>query len=600
MSTYDVAATGWLPPVAQIRRADMGSLRIAVSRARHLVAEAEAVTRAVAAARTDPEWAGKAGADAAARHTELVAMGHILRSSLDDLADGIAAAAQGAEDAQDTLRRADLLAHQHGYVVDDSGCARPITVMTAPTTSPGSTGPTTSPDVVRSIEALVERSRARYAAAVASLAAVRAPVLDRAVAARPPCAGDLPLDREVVDDAPPLAGFLPLSGTRLASAFAGLTARQQAALIAAHPEWAGAAAGLPAWARDSANRALLAGLIPRLRAELEVARSDNAEFMKQPEVLTMGVARHLTEMAEARARLADAETLLELLGRDDGRKRQLLSLGWEGRRLTAAVASGDLDQAARLAVFVPGFTSTLATHLVQYDRDSAGAADLATQLVAQSGGSGEVVAIAWLGYAAPLVDEVLSPSRTVVRQEVALDGARKLADFLVGVDAAGSFSARSGQAPPIVVWAHSYGSLLAGLMFRNFRVPVERFVAFGSPGLGVKEVGQLQLPPGRVSAVVAPGDYVAKTGRFGKDPLVMPGVTILEAHAAPLPDGSPGGVIGGHSRYFEPGSTSAWNLAAIAAGRPELAVVEDACHVGGGLPATGECRESETSRRAAS
>ena len=115
-------------------------------------------------------------------------------------------------------------------------------------------------------------------------------------------------------------------------------------------------------------------------------------------------------------------------------------------------------------------------------------------------------------------------------------------------------------------------------MLRDHDVPVDYFAAAGSPGFGVADVGKLRLPEGRVYAIATSDDPVAGTGWFVKDPRSLLGVTVLESHVSPLPDGTQGAGIGGHSRYFEPGSTSMWSLAAIAAGRVDLAVVEDPCH----------------------
>jgi len=67
-------------------------------------------------------------------------------------------------------------------------------------------------------------------------------------------------------------------------------------------------------------------------------------------------------------------------------------------------------------------------------------------------------------------------------------------------------------------------------------------------------------------------DPVAELGVFGSDPGHWQGVVRLETEARQLPDGSFGVAGRGHESYLTPESTSAWNLAVIAAGRPDLAL----------------------------
>ena len=102
-------------------------------------------------------------------------------------------------------------------------------------------------------------------------------------------------------------------------------------------------------------------------------------------------------------------------------------------------------------------------------------------------------------------------------------------------------------------------------------------MAFGSPGLGVTDLAALHLPPGRVHVLETGDDVIADSGRFGRDPDRMPGADVLSTVATTLPDGTSGVASGGHSEYVKPGSTSAWNLAAVAAGTPHLLVRSPPC-----------------------
>ena len=101
---------------------------------------------------------------------------------------------------------------------------------------------------------------------------------------------------------------------------------------------------------------------------------------------------------------------------------------------------------------------------------------------------------------------------------------------------------------------------------------MDDLVAFGSPGLGVTDTGALRLAPGHLHVLETGDDVVADSARFGRDPDHLPGADLLSTSRATLPDGTTGRASGGHSQYLEPGSTSAWNIAAVAAGTPQLLV----------------------------
>jgi pimeloyl-ACP methyl ester carboxylesterase len=250
------------------------------------------------------------------------------------------------------------------------------------------------------------------------------------------------------------------------------------------------------------------------------------------------------------------------------------------------VSTGDVDSAGHLAVFVPGFRTSVDVQLPDYDARNGAAADLATRLSAQHGNGRPAVAITWFGYQTPQLDEVGDPRRSVLSEAPAAAGAGALAGFLTGLHE--SARARIGPSAPapvlaqglprIVVWGHSYGSTVTGLALRDHRPPVDAAVVFGSPGLGVRDPGQLHLPAGGLYVVEAPGDPVADAARYGADPGSLPGVTHVATNRIRLPDGSLGTPSLGHEAYLTPGSTSAWSLAAVAAGTPELVRTTGVCH----------------------
>lgn len=267
---------------------------------------------------------------------------------------------------------------------------------------------------------------------------------------------------------------------------------------------------------------------------------------------------------------ADLQAVREVLDREPWRARQLLLLELSNGRLRAAVSSGPLDWAGHLAIFVPGFTTTVATHLAQYDARVTAVADLATRLSRQHGDGRPVVAITWHGYDAPQLSEVLRPGRSVATFGAAQDGAQELSDFVRMLLA-------QGGGRSLALWAHSYGSVVAGLALRDHRLPVDAAAMLGSPGLGVGALRQLNLQPGQLYIAEADADPVADLAWFGRDPGTLGYIRRLVTRARQLPDGELGSAVFGHEDYLSEGSTSAWNLAAIAAGVQQLALTERVC-----------------------
>ncbi|PZA18801.1 alpha/beta hydrolase, partial [Modestobacter versicolor] len=151
---------------------------------------------------------------------------------------------------------------------------------------------------------------------------------------------------------------------RAATWWAGLTAAEQLAEIAARPARVGALDGLPAWARDQANRLVLAAA---------VAGAVHGERRVVAEV----VAAQLTAHEAA------------------GRPVQLLQ--FDPAADLVAVALGDLDTAAAVGVLVPGINTTPGDDLPGLLGDAA-----AVGRAAQAAAPGLAVAtVAWLGYRPP-------------------------------------------------------------------------------------------------------------------------------------------------------------------------------------------------------
>ncbi|MEP6651043.1 MAG: alpha/beta hydrolase [Lapillicoccus sp.] len=353
--------------------------------------------------------------------------------------------------------------------------------------------------------------------------------------------------------------------------WAGLTPAQQEAAVTQLPQVVGPGDGLPAWARDRANRVLLdraetdlaaqvTALQPAPRSWRELLPDGSAELAGMTTIGTFGGGTRRVAYQQAVAKLDAVRATKQVLDQQDGRARQLLAFDGSGRSARVAVSVGDLDGAAHVAVVVPGFTTTVERDLGGADRVSADLADQAGRAAGLIGDRRDVAVVSWLGYDIPQAADTLRSSHSVVLRESAEAGAASLAAFLKGV-------------PPdrhLTLVGHSYGSTTAGLAVARGGTQVDDLVVLGSPGLGVPTAAALDLPASHVHVLEADDDPVADLGWFGRDPGDLPDVDQLSTEQARLPDGSNGARSVGHSSYLAPGTTSQWNVAAVVAGAPSV------------------------------
>ena len=364
--------------------------------------------------------------------------------------------------------------------------------------------------------------------------------------------------RTPFDQAQGLAAEVALTPARpdtaagIAIWWAGLPALSQSRLATTWPYNLGGLEGIPARIRDGINRRRLAYAIATAQRDYERLR--RPDLLRD---LTLSASRILPwplsrlvqglsgDAAGAAHRLASLRDLNRMLV---PRASELLVFDPDGDG-RAVVASGDVETSKALAVVVPGMTTDLSDlpKMVAEGGRLAGAA-----------GAG-VVAIAWLGYDAPGLGQVISDRN-------AKAGAAELRRFTAGLRSTGQLRQR------LTVIGHSYGTLVAGLAARR-GLGADELVLLASPGIEAKRVSDLELPPEDVWAVRGPTDPIqlvflpSKIGRlfglpipqvFGPDPA---------AAAFGARQFNTGGAYG-HSGYFTAGSQSLDNLGRIVAGRP--------------------------------
>jgi hypothetical protein len=211
----------------------------------------------------------------------------------------------------------------------------------------------------------------------------------------------------------------------------------------------------------------------------------------------------------------------------------------DGRLVTVF---GDLATARHVAVLVPGVGTTLANASRTLERPAHSIFDTARGL------DRDVAVVAWLGYDAPEVMTAAGNARAV-------RGGRALAAFVA------SLSLRAGATVSVV--GHSYGSLVTAEALR-VGMRVDGVVVAGSPGLGASTASELPLAGAALYALRAPFDPVGWSEAFGRDP------SDPRFNATRLDTGDGADQPIGHSSYFEPGTRSLANTAAVVVGRTDL------------------------------
>lgn len=271
-----------------------------------------------------------------------------------------------------------------------------------------------------------------------------------------------------------------------------LTEAEREAVIAAYPDRVGQGDGLPADARDQANRILLDDDLARLAAKSEDGTISPLE------------QRMLDNAEKTRDAVANADAYTDPLdpGMTPGGTLWLYdpaAYDGEGR---VAVAVGDLDHATDVAVFTPGINTDMQS-VVGYTDQMMNLYE-ATRF---SGDGSSVATMFWLGYDAPHGPTDLA-TLTEGRAE---DGGRNLADAIDGLRAS-----RPGDDAHLTAIGHSYGSTATSYAANGDSMDVDEVVLIGSPGAGPADeasdfgVGEDHVYVGRDSR-----DFVATLGDEG-------------------------------------------------------------------------------------
>ena len=509
-------------------------------------------------------WSGAASSTAADRYGVVVAGLGQLAGSIAVAGHAVGHAAQRLQSAMDLVGRADRRAADEGAWVDEDG--RLFLPVRASLGDPVGEAHRLRLDELLRTEVDACLQQARIAATHTDeelhrvlLSTARGSTAGELRGAGGGAADDLP--------APPATSTGP--GVFAAAAWwRSLTDEERRLAIRERPEWVGRRDGVPAAARHEANLVLL-------------DRVERAALTRVREARRAASPWNAAERTRAEETLEGLRAVREVLARRDGGPRRLLLVDTRERDLRAVVAIGDVDRAAHVATFVGGLSTMVGVDLRRYD-DTFVRMRSEARAVAQGQ---DVAVVTWMGYDAPQVHELTSSiDRNVLNAKVARENAASLADFVTGLEAARERPAHQ------TVWAHSYGATLAG--FASLRTSaIDDVAVFGAPGLPFAHMAQTGLKPGALNVLGAIGDDVFSYGWMvhGTRAQDVAGAVRLSTFAAKQPGTGcnhwmrprssfvdVGRTSAGHSDYLRAGTDSAHNLVAVAAGRPDLRIVQGA------------------------
>ncbi len=380
---------------------------------------------------------------------------------------------------------------------------------------------------------------------------------------------------------------IPGKGTdpkQVAAWWNSLTPQEQQYLQTHHPELIGALDGVPAAARDIANRIVLDNQLDHYTARQQQIADRQAylEAMRKQGRLGEVYAGEgnplLAYMVEMRD-LTGEKTVVDgkvtglkaINDRLDTRETTLprgyllgLDTGGDGK---AIVAMGDPDGADNVFTYIPGTQTELSWAPGEIRRTDVMVRDANTIDRTQ-----QTVGIWWLGYDAP--DQVVPHAMSDSYAEAGAGELRRFQDGLRVTHDTGSPSHNT-------VLGHSYGSTVAGqAASERAGLDADELVLVASPGVEVDEAGELNMNGN-------PYDHVwATTAR--NDPIQLAGFDDTLVHGEnPAGKGFGGRVFtsgpgqpvfslehgfdyeAAHLGYWEDGNPARTNMANIVVGRPE-------------------------------
>ena len=361
--------------------------------------------------------------------------------------------------------------------------------------------------------------------------------------------------------------------------------------------------GLPAAARDQANRNALEGYVDANGKKHQGALKDAEQALEQAQLaydiadkkqannkadgyVAAAKADAQIELERAKAAYEDLKAIREQTANDVRASKglapaYLLDFNYDKdyHRTTAIVSSGNPDTATHVSTLVPGIGTNVRGDLAKYvaanDRLRAQTAHVGVD-------PNNVATISYLGYVAPKNDGLNNIQAADIGY--ANRAAPGLARFEEGLRA--NAEANHHKFTNTLV-THSYGSTTGGKA-AALMAPgtVDRLILSGSPGGGVQSIDEYNVPREHVyESSIPEGDAVQGVGPdqyYGKNPRHLEGITHLSGDATdakdywhPLPEDVDDNTrlsnalthaIANHMLYFEDGTRTSQDFANIIAG----------------------------------
>lgn len=351
--------------------------------------------------------------------------------------------------------------------------------------------------------------------------------------------------------------------------------------------------GLPAYARDRANRFALdgyfdekgeyhKGALADAEQAVKDAQKEYDESRKQRSAYEPRSGHMNSEERAAKEKLDRAlekyQDLKVIKSQTDPISRltrghapaYLLDFNYDEKyhRTTAIVSAGNPDTATHVSTLVPGIGTNVRGDLDYY-------MEFNDRLRKQTRHAGvdpnNVAAISYLGYVAP--KNSFNDLGIVQAADIgyANRAAPKLAQFEEGLRASAN---ANGHKFLNTLLTHSYGSTTGGKA-AALMAPgtVDRLILAGSPGGGVQSIDEYNVANKQVYVSAVPsGDFVEGLGfdfSYGKDPRELRGITHLSGDATGSAEYAP---LAGkmttenHMTYFHEGTRTSQDFANIVAG----------------------------------
>lgn len=362
---------------------------------------------------------------------------------------------------------------------------------------------------------------------------------------------------DLADDALGRSGSPSQGGTpeQVAAWWDSLTEEEQYAVLAARPELIGGTDGIPALARDQANRLLLETDLEAM--ELREQRGERL-FEDYQALDNARAAQAALDEGAQKVDPVTGEPLVPLLHLYDA-----TAFGGDGK---VAIAFGDPDTADHVSVMVPGLTSR--------GTEAGGNADAAYNIYESarlSDPHSTASSIMWIGYDAPSDWD----SATVAGEGRAEEGGELLSRYIDGLRAS-----RDGSPAHLTVIGHSYGSTTTAHGATDHGLAADDIVLVGSPGAGggVEHASELGVGADHVWAGNNSRDLVAALADdgwvggwmlggagLGNDIVEDDfGANRFQAESTTRADVMRN--FGDHTKYFDPDTESLYNIGQIVVG----------------------------------